>query len=118
MSDDASEPHDAAPPCDSTAHPTLTDYTDVREGAPLSLLVRREPSGAWVPVNALRMPLHHASSLVFEPPLDSLVRDDDRGGPVLVLAVGLGRRAINFDERRHVWFATYAARVSRVCPSR
>jgi hypothetical protein len=105
----------SAPACDTSAHPTLEDYSEVREGSAFSLLVRREPSGAWAPVHPLRMPLHHASTLVFEPPLDSLVSDAARAGPVLVLAVGLGRRSIVNDPRRHHWFATYAARVARAC---
>lgn len=106
MNDDAT-----SPACDASAFPTLLDYSDVREGAPFSLLVRREPSGAWVPAEPLRMPMHHASSLVFEPALDALVHEAERDRPVLVLAVGLGRRSIEHDARRHAWFATYGARV-------
>lgn len=100
-----------SPACDASAYPALLDYSDVREGAPFSLLVRREPSGAWVPAEPLRMPMHHASSLVFEPALDTLVSEAERDRPVLVLAVGLGRRSIEHDARRHAWFATYGARV-------
>jgi hypothetical protein len=107
----------SATACDTSAHPTLEDYSEVREGAAFSLLVRRETSGAWVPVQPLRMPMHHASALVFEPPLDSLVPEPRRAQPVLVIATGLGRRSLEHDPRRRAWFATYAARVERACPA-
>ena len=107
-----------AAPCDASGYPTLGDYSDVREGAAFSLVVRREPSGAWLPAEPLPMPMHHASMLWFEPHLDTLVTEADRARPVLVLAMGLGRRSLEHDARRHTWFATYAARVERVCPDR
>lgn len=104
--------------CDATAHPPLADYSEIREGAPFSLRVRRDPSGAWVPAEPLRMPMHHASTIVFVPALDTLVAEADRAAVILVLAVGLGRRSIEHDPRRNTWFATYAARVDRACPAR
>ncbi|MBL8680326.1 MAG: hypothetical protein JNK05_14210 [Myxococcales bacterium] len=114
--DAADAPATPAGGCDTSAHPAITDYTDIVAGRAFSLLVRREASGAWVPAQPLRMPMHHASTIVFEPSLDTLVSDAGAATTWLVLATGLGRRSLDHDPRRHTWFATYAARPERVCP--
>lgn len=111
----AADAIDAAPRCAPADAPALTRYDDVREGARFSLRVRREPSGAWAAVEPLAMPMHHASSLQFEPPIDALVAEPDRGRIITVIAVGAGRRRLEFDARRRTWFATYVARVERAC---
>jgi hypothetical protein len=108
----------ALSPCDASTYPALRDYSDIAAGARFSLVVRRAPSGAWGPAAPLRMPLHHASTIVFEPALDTMIEERERGGLVLVLAVGLGRRSIEHDPRRGAFFATYAARPERTCPAR
>jgi hypothetical protein len=113
---DASDSASAS--CDDAGYPPLEDYSAITAGARFSLVVRREPSGAWVPITPLRMPLHHASTIVFDPSLDAMIEERERGIPVKVLAVGLGRRSIEHDPRRHAWFATYAARPERACPVR
>lgn len=114
--DAADAPATPASGCDTSAHPAITDYTEIVAGRAFSLVVRREASGAWVPARPLRMPMHHASTLVFEPSLDTLVPDAGSATTWLVLATGLGRRSLDHDPRRHTWFATYAARPERVCP--
>jgi hypothetical protein len=38
-----------------------------------------------------------------------------RVGRHLVVATGLGRVSMEHDEQRNTWFATYGARVERVC---
>lgn len=106
----------ASTDCDASGYPTLTDYSEITDGRRFSLEMRREPGGAWVPIAQLRMPMHHASTIVFEPSLDTLVADAGAAQTWLVLATGLGRRSLEHDPRRHAWFATYAARPERVCP--
>ena len=90
----------------------------MREGARFSLLLERDAGGVWRPAVRLQMPHHHASALVFEPPVDAVMGDALRASApsrVVVLATGLGRRSIEHVPPRRAWFATYAARPDRVC---
>ncbi len=99
--------------CASSALPlALTAYDEIVDGRAFSLELERAPSGAWAPVPQLRMPLHHASTIVW---IGQQQLDAQAAPRVLVVATGIGTPQIEHDAARHTWFATYSARVVRVC---
>jgi len=99
--------------CASSAVPlALTAYDDIVDGRAFSLELERSLSGAWAPVPPLRMPLHHASTIAW---IGQQQLDAQATSRVLVVATGIGTPQIEHDAARHTWFATYSARVDRVC---
>jgi len=92
----------------------LSSYDAITEGTPFSLTLLRDEHGAWLPAAPLAMPLHHASTIAWTD--EAHLLDAQRDPQVVVVATGLGRTSIEHDEARGVWFATYAARVDRLCP--
>jgi hypothetical protein len=104
----------ADPDCDqATRPPALTRYDAIVDGAVFSLAVVQDAHGGWGPAVPLDMPRHHASTIAWEglPLLDLYA-----GRTVIVHATGRGRSSLVHDPDRHTWFATYAARIDRVCP--
>lgn len=95
------------------ALPELVDYALVTDGGRYRVDVRRDPSGAVVPTRYVAMPLHHASRLALDP--EAEVRGRLALRQVVRVAFELVGRDIEHDPSRHVWFATYRARVLAVC---
>jgi hypothetical protein len=104
-------------PCNRDGYASLTDYSDVHAGLRFSLSVQRNAQGLWQPVTPLRMPMHHASTLLFEPTIDSMLTNvaPQVQRRVMVLATGVERRSIEHDPQRGTWFATYVAHPDRLC---
>ena len=112
------EPQRAAPsvPTECASVPTpLTAFDDIADGVPFSLEVRRDEHGAWLPIHPLHMPMHHASMINWADDAHVLEHVTTRD-PVVFFATGRGAPNIDHDETRGVYFATYTARVDRVCP--
>jgi hypothetical protein len=76
-------------------------------------VVARSVSGSWMLADTLDMPMHHASMIAWTD--DAQLLASAQVDRVLVVATGLGRVSLEHDQRRTMWFATYAARVERVC---
>jgi hypothetical protein len=95
--------------------PPLARYDAITDGVAFSLALAEDARGVWGPVTPLGMPLHHASTIEWE---GHELLDAHRGTRVVVLATGRGRTALVHDPGRHTWFATYAARIDRVCSDR
>jgi hypothetical protein len=93
--------------------PVLESYDAIEQGRTFSLVIAQDERGVWHPARSLGMPHHHASSIEWR---ESALLDAHRGARVVVAATGLGRTSLEHDPGRHVWFATYAARIDRVCP--
>ena len=106
----------ASVPAECASVPTpLTAFDDIADGVPFSLEVRRDEHGAWLPLHPLHMPMHHASMITWAD--DShLLEGNTTHDPVVFFATGRGAPNIEHDETRDVFFATYTARVDRVCP--
>lgn len=98
------------------APPALTAYDAIADGVPFSLEIRRDERGAWLPRAPLRMPMHHASMIAWTDS-EHLLDPHTSPEPLLVFATGLGRTSMEHDEEHDVFFATYGARVDRVCPT-
>jgi hypothetical protein len=92
--------------------PALTDYDEIAPGRAFSLEVMQDATGIWGPAQPLEMPMHYAARIEWA---QAARLDAYRGQRVVVVATGLGRSALDADPRRGVWFATYGARVERVC---
>jgi hypothetical protein len=100
--------------CDGDQPPALTAYDAITPDVRFSLVLTRDARGVWTPADQLDMPMHHASAIDWTDEAQLLASANvDR---VLVVATGLGRVSITHDQRRNMWFATYGARVERVCP--
>lgn len=95
--------------------PTLTAYDAIEAGREFSVVVRDE-GGTWVPVTPLRQPFHHASTIAWRDASALMDGQRETGRKLTVIATGLGRTALREDPRRHLWFATYEARVDCVRP--
>jgi hypothetical protein len=103
-------PHD--PLCDQLP-PALASYDAITDGVAFSLTLARDARGAWAPAAHLAMPLHHASTIEWE---RRELLDAHSGVRATVIATGLGRSSIEHEVGRNTWFATYRARIERVCP--
>lgn len=99
-----------------TVPSALASYDAIADGVAFSLEIRRDERGAWLPRAPLAMPMHHASMISWTDEQHLLDAHTSRE-PVLVFATGLGRLSMEHDEERNVFFATYGARVDRVCPA-
>jgi hypothetical protein len=113
---DRPAPREAAPPLDGACDPlpaALASYDAITDGAAFTLALVRDDRGVWVPAERLPMPLHHASAIEWQ---GADLLDAHAGARVTVIATGLGRTSIDHDADRNTWFATYAARIERVCP--
>lgn len=100
----------------ATRPAALSSYDAITDGVPFSLEIRRDDHGAWLPTSPLRMPMHHASMISWTDDTHLLDAHPSRE-PIVVIATGLGRVSIEHDETHNVFFATYGARVERVCPA-
>jgi hypothetical protein len=99
--------------CDGDRPPALRAYDAIAPDLRFSLVLTRDARGVWTPADRLDMPLHHASTIAWTD--DAQLLASARVDRVLVVATGLGRVSLEHDERRNTWFATYGARVERVC---
>jgi hypothetical protein len=108
-------PGSSVPPgCEAAVLPDPLDrYDAITAGAMFSLELVHDARGAWVPGVQLEMPLHHASTIEWRA---RELLEPHAGGRVVVVATGEGRTSIVHDPQRNTWFATYAARIERVCP--
>lgn len=99
--------------CNGDRPPILTAYDAITPDVRFSLVLARDERGGWGPAERLSMPLHHASTITWTGVTHQLASAGvDR---VLVVATGLGRLSLEHDQARNTWFATYGARVERVC---
>jgi hypothetical protein len=98
-------------PCEPLP-PVLSSYDAIVDGLEFTLVLAQDERGVWLPVPALDMPSHHASSIDWS---GDAQLEAFRGSQVHVVAVGLGRTKLEHDPARGVWFATYAARIERAC---
>jgi hypothetical protein len=99
--------------CDGDRPPALHSYDAIMHDVRFSLVLTRDARGVWTPADRLDMPLHHASMIAWTD--DAQLLASAQVDRVLVVATGLGRVSLEHDEGRNTWFATYGARVERVC---
>lgn len=112
----ASPPPDASAACATEALPPVLDrYDAIQDGTRFRLELTQDARGAWIPVRAPTMPLHHASTIAWT---NAEQLAPHAGHAITVVATGAGRRSLEHDARRATWFATYAARIDLVCPVR
>jgi hypothetical protein len=101
---------------EAVSAPELRDYALVKDGATYHAVVERDPShGSWRPVATPRMPLHHASRLVWlnlvdHPGLTA------KAGSRLRFTFSIDRHEIEAAAgRERQWLASYFATVTAVC---